>query len=143
MQKVRQQLRDLRYNKADVAAFNRRFHELATMLDLPSSSPYTSGLSCQTPSLQQSLDPAVLVSNSVGQTITLDNAIQLVTQFAARGTSHVPQHRSTPRPQLSGSLSGPHPHSPCPHSGPLFRCPGPEPHAGRYKCNGPRAVWPT
>ena len=115
MQNVRQQLRDLKYNNADAAAFNCRFPELATTLDLPPSSPYTSGLWLDyhaklPPSLQQNLDSAVLVTNSVGQTITLDNAIQLVAQFSARGTSHVHSTSEHPvvtaRPALKSPCHG-------------------------------------
>ena len=145
MQKVRQQLRDLKYNKADVAAFNRRFLELATMLDLPSSSPYTSGLSCQTPALPAT-EPGL---SSLGVKLSRTNHHPRQRHPAGcsiRSPGHITRPLNIgarPGPQLSGPLPGPHPHSPCPHSGPPSQCHGPEPHAGRSKCNGPRAAWPT
>ena len=66
---------------------NRRFLELAAMLDLETSYPHASGIwldyhSKLLPALQQTL----MVSNSVGRTVILDSAIQLVAQRAARGT---------------------------------------------------------
>ena len=90
------------------------------MLDLPSSSPYTSGHWLDyhaklPPSLQQNLDSAVLVTNSVGQTITLDNAIQLVAQFAAWGTSHVPStSEHAPAPSFRALYQAPTPTDPAP-----------------------------
>lgn len=46
-----------------------------------------------------------MVSNSVGQTTTLDSAIQLVTQFVARGKTHAP---SVPEHALAPSFQDPH-----------------------------------
>jgi hypothetical protein len=90
VQKIRQQLRDLKYNKHDVAGFHRRFLDLSAMLGLSSTAPYTDGIWMDyqaklPPSLQQNLDSALMISNAAGQTMTLDTAIQLVSQHASRG----------------------------------------------------------
>lgn len=120
VQKVRQQLRDLEYNKDDVAAFHRRFLELAIMLDLPSSSPYPSGLWLDyhaklPPSLQQNLDSVVMVSNRAGQATTLEKAIELVAQFAARSSTHPPGPEQAPFPNFQAPYQAPTP-TPARHS---------------------------
>ena len=85
------------------------------MLVPPSSFPYTSGLWLNhhaelPPSLQHSLDSAVVVTNSIGRAITLGNAIQMEARFAARGTtqaSSAPDH--APAPSFQAPFQAPTP----------------------------------
>jgi hypothetical protein len=90
IQRVRQQLRNLKFNKLDVPGFHQRFLELASMLELHPSAPYTDGIymdyHAKLPNdLQRTLDATILTFTSVGRTFTLADGFQLVAQDAARG----------------------------------------------------------
>lgn len=96
IQKVRLQLRALKFNKFDVPAFHLRFLELCSLLDLQPSAPHTDGIfmdyHAKLPNdLQRTLDMSILSFNAIRQVFTLADAIQLVAQDAARGQgpSHV------------------------------------------------------